>query len=479
MSETVQSYIDKHSLQSKVEEVLNACVKFKPDEPLSFMAKELSKLAPPEILKIEGRQIIDSRGNPTVEAEVKTHKGTFRAAVPSGASTGIHEAVELRDGDKTKYLGKGVLKAVENINAIIAPALKGSNPLQQKDLDEKMKELDGTENKGKLGANAILAVSMAICKAGAAEKDVPLYQHIADLAGNKKLVLPVPAFNIINGGSHAGNALAMQEFLILPIGAATFSEALRMGSEVYHTLKGIIKSKYGQDACNVGDEGGFAPNISSNEEGLSLVTAAIEKAGFTGKVKIGMDIAASEFITDDKMYDLNFKIQPNDGSDKKTAGQMLEMYNEFVTKYPVVSIEDPFEQDDWEPAVTLTAENTCQVVGDDMLVTNPARVKRAIEGKVVNALLLKINQIGTITESIEAVGMSKAAGWGVMTSHRSGETEDCFIADLAVGLATGQIKTGAPCRSERLAKYNQLLRIEQELGANAVYAGENWRHIGW
>jgi len=479
MSETVQSYIDKHSLQSKVEEVLNACVKFKPDEPLSFMAKELSKLAPPEILKIEGRQIIDSRGNPTVEAEVKTHKGTFRAAVPSGASTGIHEAVELRDGDKTKYLGKGVLKAVENINAIIAPALKGSNPLQQKDLDEKMKELDGTENKGKLGANAILAVSMAICKAGAAEKDVPLYQHIADLAGNKKLVLPVPAFNIINGGSHAGNALAMQEFMILPIGAATFSEALRMGSEVYHTLKGIIKSKYGQDACNVGDEGGFAPNISSNEEGLSLVTAAIEKAGFTGKVKIGMDIAASEFITDDKMYDLNFKIQPNDGSDKKTAGQMLEMYNEFVTKYPVVSIEDPFEQDDWEPAVTLTAENTCQVVGDDMLVTNPARVKRAIEGKVVNALLLKINQIGTITESIEAVGMSKAAGWGVMTSHRSGETEDCFIADLAVGLATGQIKTGAPCRSERLAKYNQLLRIEQELGANAVYAGENWRHIAW
>ncbi|GAX82478.1 hypothetical protein CEUSTIGMA_g9905.t1 [Chlamydomonas eustigma] len=479
MSETVQSYIDKHSLQSKVEDVLNSCVKAKPNEPMSFMAKELFKLAPAEILKVEGRQIIDSRGNPTVEAEVTTYKGTFRAAVPSGASTGIHEAVELRDGDKTKYLGKGVLKAVENINTIIAPALKGSDPVNQKDLDEKMKDLDGTDNKGKLGANAILAVSMAVCKAGAAEKGVPLYQHIADLAGNKKLVLPVPAFNIINGGSHAGNALAMQEFMIMPIGASTFSEALRMGSEVYHTLKGIIKAKYGQDACNVGDEGGFAPNISSNEEGLSLVTAAIEKAGFTGKVKIGMDIAASEFITDDKMYDLNFKIQPNDGSDKKTAAQMLEMYNEFVTKYPVVSIEDPFEQDDWEPAVTLTAENTCQVVGDDMLVTNPARVKRAIEGKVVNALLLKINQIGTITESIEAVGMSKAAGWGIMTSHRSGETEDCFIADLAVGLATGQIKTGAPCRSERLAKYNQLLRIEQELGANAVYAGENWRHIAW
>jgi enolase len=400
--------------------------------------------------------------------------------VPSGASTGIHEAVELRDGDKTKYLGKGVLKAVENINAIIAPALKGDNPIDQKAIDEKMIALDGTENKGKLGANAILAVSMAVAKAGAAEKGVPLYRHIADLAGNTKLVLPVPSFNIINGGSHAGNALAMQEFMILPIGASSFSEAMRMGCEVYHALKGIIKSKYGQDACNVGDEGGFAPNIGSNDEGLNLVNAAIEKAGYTGKVKIGMDVASSEFFGEsDKMYDLDFKNQPNDGSQKKTAAQMIDLYNEFITKYPVVSIEDPFEQDDWEPAITLTAQDKAQIVGDDMLVTNPKRCKQAIERKVVNALLLKVNQIGTISESIEAVGMCKKAGWGVMTSHRSGETEDSFIADLAVGLATGQIKTGAPCRSERLSKYNQLLRIEQELGENAVYAGENYRHIAW
>eukprot|EP00955_Chlamydomonas_euryale_P052999 355351-Chlamydomonas_euryale.AAC.6 len=353
----------------------------------------------------------------------------------------------------------------------------GMNPINQKEIDDKMREIDGTDNKGKLGANAILAVSMAVSKAGAAEKGVPLYKHIADLAGNTKLVLPVPSFNIINGGSHAGNALAMQEFMILPVGASSFSEAMRMGCEVYHALKGLIKAKYGQDACNVGDEGGFAPNISSNEEGLVLVTDAIEKCGYTGKIKIGMDVASSEFYCEDKTYDLNFKQQPNDGSEKKTAAQLIDLYKEFCSKYDMVSIEDPFEQDDWEPSVTLTELGICQVVGDDMLVTNPSRVKRAIDGKVVNALLLKINQIGTITESIEAVKMSKEAGWGVMTSHRSGETEDSYIADLAVGLATGQIKTGAPCRSERLAKYNQLLRIEADLGDKAEYAGENWRCI--
>jgi enolase len=292
-------------------------------------------------------------------------------------------------------------------------------------------------------------------------------------------VLPVPAFNIINGGSHAGNALAMQEFMILPVGAATFSEAMRMGCEVYHALKGLIKKKYGQDACNVGDEGGFAPNISSNEEGLNLCVEAIEKAGYTGKVKLGMDVASSEFITEDKMYDLNFKVQPNDGSQKITSAQLLEMYKDFCTKFPIISIEDPFEQDDWDPCGLLTEAGICQVVGDDILCTNPVRVKNGIAAKCCNALLLKVNQIGSVTESIEAVKMAKEAGWGVMTSHRSGETEDSIIADLAVGLATGQIKTGAPCRSERLAKYNQLLRIEEELGEAAVYAGENWRHIGW
>jgi enolase len=359
-------------------------------------------------------------------------------------------------------------------------ASQGKDPTKQREIDEFMiKDLDGTDNKGKLGANAILAVSMAVAKAGAAEKGVPLYKHIADLAGNPKLVLPVPAFNVINGGSHAGNALAMQEFMILPTGAASFTEAMRMGSEVYHTLKGVIKAKYGQDACNVGDEGGFAPNISSNAEGLELLATAIEKAGYTGKVKIGMDVAASEFMTEDKSYDLNFKNQPNDGSQKKTGDEMIEVYKGFAADHPIISIEDPFDQDDIEHTTKLTALDLCQIVGDDLLVTNPKRVAAAIEGKWCNALLLKVNQIGSVTESIEAVGMAKGAGWGVMASHRSGETEDTFIADLAVGLATGQIKTGAPCRSERLAKYNQLLRIEQELGEDAVYAGEDYRFIGW
>lgn len=476
---SVQEYIDKHELSKKVEEVINACVKTKPDEPLSFMAETMKKMSPGSITKIVGRQIFDSRGNPTVEADVFTHKGWFRAAVPSGASTGVYEAVELRDkGDR--YMGKGVQKAVDNINQVIAPALLGLNPVNQKEIDEKMIELDGTDNKGKLGANAILAVSMAVTKAGAAEKGVPLYKHIADLAGNTKLVLPVPSFNIINGGSHAGNALAMQEFMILPVGATSFTEAMIMGSEVYHNLQKIIKAKYGQDATNVGDEGGFAPNIGSNEEGLNLVNEAIKAAGYTGKVKIGMDVAASEFLKEDsKKYDLDFKTKDNDGSQLKTGDELLDIYKGFVKDYPIITIEDPFDQDDSEHTAKLTAEDICQVVGDDLLVTNPTRVKKAIEGKWCNALLLKVNQIGSVTESIEAVRMAKEAGWGVMTSHRSGETEDSFIADLAVGLATGQIKTGAPCRSERLAKYNQLLRIEEELGIGAEYAGENWRHIGW
>jgi len=318
-----------------------------------------------------------------------------------------------------------------------------------------------------------------VCKAGAAKKGVSLFKHIADLAGNTKLVLPVPSFNIINGGSHAGNALAMQEFMILPVGAKSLKEAMRMGCEVYHNLKALIKERYGQDACNVGDEGGFAPNIQSNDEGLNLVNAAIEKAGYTGKVKIGMDVAASEFLTEDKHYDLDFKNPANDGSQKKTGKEMLEIYAKFCKDYPIITIEDPFDQDDWDNTAAFTATGACQVVGDDLLVTNPKRVEEAINKKACNALLLKVNQIGTVTESIEAVRMSKAAGWGVMASHRSGETEDSFIADLSVGLATGQIKTGAPCRSERLAKYNQLLRIEEELGADAVYAGENWRHLAW
>jgi len=440
-----------------------------------------------KITAVHARQIFDSRGNPTVECDMTTTDGLFRAAVPSGASTGIYEALELRDGDKGAYMGKGVTKAVENIIKVIAPALIGMDPAAQQAIDDKMvQELDGSKNewgwsKSKLGANAILAVSMAACKAGAAAKRLPLYKHIAVLAGNPtdKMYLPVPAFNIINGGSHAGNKLAMQEFMILPIGAKDFTEAMKMGSEVYHNLKSVIKKKYGQDACNVGDEGGFAPNILANEEGLNLVVEAIEKAGYTGKVKIGMDVAAAEFYTAEKMYDLDFKTE-GDAKDKSqtiTSEELTAIYEKFCQDYPVISIEDPFDQDDFPAYGAMTAKigAACQIVGDDLLVTNPTRVQKAIDEKACNALLLKVNQIGSISESIAAVNMAKGAGWGVMTSHRSGETEDSFIADLAVGLGTGQIKTGAPCRSERLAKYNQLLRIEEELGAAAVYTGEAYR----
>jgi len=425
------------------------------------------------IKSIKAREILDSRGNPTVEVDLFTDKGMFRAAVPSGASTGAYEAVELRDGDKSRYLGKGVTKAISNIHNIIAPAVVGKSVTDLAALDKLMIDLDGTPNKSKLGANAILAVSLAACRAGAAEKNVPLYQHIADIAGTT-IRLPVPAFNVINGGSHAGNRLAMQEFMILPIGASSFKEAYRMGSEVYHNLKNVIQARYGQDAINVGDEGGFAPPILSNKEGLELLKLAIEKAGYTGKVKIGMDVAASEFKVE-KGYDLDFKTKNNDGSQVISGEKLADLYREFIAEYPIVSIEDPFDQDDWESYEKLTASVSVQIVGDDLLVTNPERIKTGIEKKSCNALLLKVNQIGTVSESIEAALLSRKAGWGVMVSHRSGETEDTFIADLVVGLGTGEIKTGAPCRSERLAKYNQLIRIEEELGDKAVFAGENFR----
>lgn len=426
-----------------------------------------------EIKRIHAREVLDSRGNPTVEVDMYTDDGMTRAMVPSGASTGVHEALELRDGDKSRYMGKGVLKAVQNVNEKISAIVVGMDPTKQEEIDNKMIEADGTENKSNFGANAILGVSMAACKAGAMAKKVPLYKHIADLAGVDEFVMPVPSFNVLNGGMHAGNKLAMQEFMLLPIGADSFKEALRMGSEVYHNLKKVIKERYGQDAVNVGDEGGFAPNIQDNKEGLELLKEAIEKAGYTGKVRIGMDVAASEFFKDGK-YDLNFK---GDTPELKTGEEMKEMYKEFVKEYGVISIEDPFDQDDWEAYPKLTAEviETTQVVGDDLLVTNPKRIEKAIGLKAVSSLLLKVNQIGSITESIKACKMSQEAGWGVMTSHRSGETEDSFIADIVVGLKTGQIKTGAPCRSERLAKYNQLLRIEEELGDKCRYAGKNFR----
>ncbi|CAH1773765.1 unnamed protein product [Owenia fusiformis] len=428
------------------------------------------------ITRIVARQIFDSRGNPTVEVDLQTGKGTFRAAVPSGASTGIYEALELRDQDPAAYHGKGVSQAVGHINNSLGPALiaKGVDVTQQKEVDQVMLDLDGTENKSKFGANAILGVSLAVAKAGAAAKGVPLYRHLADLAGNKDVILPVPAFNVINGGSHAGNKLAMQEFMILPTGAKNFTEAMRMGSEIYHHLKKVIKAKYGQDACNVGDEGGFAPNIQVNDEALKLVTTAIAKAGYEGKIKIAMDIAASEFYKDGK-YDLDFKSKDSDQSKWLTSDALGEIYKDFIANYPVVSIEDAFDQDDWKAWSKLQSQIDIQLVGDDLTVTNPKRVQTAIDSKACNCLLLKVNQIGSVTEAIDACKLSQTNGWGVMVSHRSGETEDSFIADLVVGLCTGQIKTGAPCRSERLAKYNQLLRIEEELGANAKYAGENFR----
>ncbi|KAI8974087.1 enolase [Pilobolus umbonatus] len=429
------------------------------------------------VSRVYARQIFDSRGNPTVEVEVTTPKGVFRAAVPSGASTGIHEALELRDGGKD-YMGKGVSKAVNNVNQVIAPALIDAKiPVtDQKAVDDFLIQLDGTPNKEKLGANAILGVSLAVAKSGAGDKGVPLYVHFADLAGTKKpFVLPVPAFNVINGGSHAGNKLAMQEFMILPTGAKSFKEAMKMGTEVYHHLQKVIKAKYGLDATNVGDEGGFAPNIQKNEEGLELLVDAIEKAGYTGKVKIGMDCAASEFYKENK-YDLDFKNPSSDQSQWLDGKQLTSLYESFIQKYPIVSIEDAFDQDDWEAWSHFNQSAQIQLVGDDLLVTNPKRIDVAIQKKACNALLLKVNQIGTLSESIQAAQESQKAGWGVMVSHRSGETEDTTIADLVVGLRTGQIKTGAPCRSERLAKYNQLARIEEELGeGNSIYAGEHFR----
>lgn len=429
------------------------------------------------ILKVHARQIFDSRGNPTVEVELTTDKGVFRADVPSGASTGVHEALELRDGIKSEYIGKGVLKAVGNVNNVIAPKLLEAklDVSDQKAVDKFLIELDGTVNKSTLGANAILGVSLAVVKAGAAEKGVPLYAHISDLADSKKpYVLPVPAFNVINGGSHAGNKLAMQEFMILPTGAKSFTEAMRIGSEVYHNLKSVIKSKYGLDATNVGDEGGFAPNVQTAEEALGLLVTAIEKAGYTGKVKIGMDAAASEFYKEGK-YDLDFKNPDSNPSSWLTGEQLTSTYQSFIAQYPIVSIEDGFDQDDWAAWTHFNSQTDIQIVGDDLTVTNPTRIAAAVEKKACNALLLKVNQIGTVTESIQAAKDSQNACWGVMVSHRSGETEDTTIADLVVGLRTGQIKTGAPCRSERLAKYNQLLRIEEELGDAAIYAGENFR----
>lgn len=471
---SVQEYLDSHMLSRKIEDAVNAAVRAKTPDPVLFISNHMKKAVQSVITKIKARQILDSRGIPTVEVDLYTNKGMFRASAPSGDSTGMYEAVELRDGDKGIYLGNSVIRAVKNINEKISEALIGMDPTLQSQIDQAMIDLDKTEKKGELGANAILAVSIAACKAGAAEKEVPLYKHISDLSGRTSPTLPVPAFTVISGGKHAGNNLAMQEIMILPIGASRFEEALQMGSETYHHLKAVITDKYGPNGCNVGEDGGFAPNISSFREGLDLVKEAIRRTGYNDKIKIAIDVAATNFCIGTR-YDLDFKSPNRSGQNFKSGEDMIEMYKELCADYPIVSIEDPFDKEDWEHVRNFSSLVICQVVGDDLLMSNPKRIERAIRESTCNALLLKINQIGTVTEAIEVVKLAKDAHWGIVTSHRCGETEDSFIADLSVGLNTGQIKAGAPCRGERLVKYNQLLRIEEELGDQAVYAGEDWR----
>ncbi len=415
-----------------------------------------------KILNVKAREVLDSRGNPTVEADVKTGSGISRAMVPSGASTGIHEAIEIRDRDE-RFLGKGVRKAVDNVNKIISKEIIGLDCRDQKKIDALMIELDGTENKSKLGANAILSVSMAVSRAAALEEKIPLYQYLGGLSKNNEFILPVPSMNIINGGVHAGNKLDIQEYMILPTGAKDFKEAIQISAEVYQNLKIIIKDRYGKNAINVGDEGGFAPPLSGMEEPLDLIWRSVEKSGHEKKINLGIDAAASEFYRDGKYILEGNKLTPDELSDR---------YGNLIEDYPIISLEDVFAQDDWDSWISFTENfgKRVQILGDDLLVTNVRRIEMAVKEKACNALLLKINQIGTISEAIDAALLAVKNNWNVMVSHRSGETEDSYIADLVVGLGTGQIKAGAPCRSERTAKYNQLLRVEEELGDEARYA---------
>mmetsp|Transcript_8668 Transcript_8668/g.9922 ORF Transcript_8668/g.9922 Transcript_8668/m.9922 type:complete len:459 (-) Transcript_8668:406-1782(-) len=433
------------------------------------------------ITDVKGREVIDSRGNPTVEVDVFAGNNLFRAMVPSGASTGAYEACELRDGG-SRYNGKGVQNAVNFVNTELKEAVMGMDVVDQEAIDKKMLDLDGTANKSRLGANAILGISLAVSEAGAVAKNVPLWKHYADLAGNDRstYTMPVPCFNVINGGEHAGNKLAFQEFFMIPTRAETFKEAMQIGCECFHSLKSVIKGKYGGDATLIGDEGGFAPPVDATE-GLELLMQAIKIAGHDGKVDVGLDVASSEFkVAGEDKYDLDFKTT---GADKDlsmtlTGEQLADYYAELCNKFPIITIEDPFDQDDWANWIKITERigGPVQIVGDDLTVTNMEIIQRAVNEKACNGLLLKVNQIGSVMESIGAVKLAQESGWGVMTSHRSGETEDTKIADIAVGLSTGTIKTGAPCRGERTAKYNQLLRIEEAFApGDVVYAGANFR----
>jgi enolase len=425
-----------------------------------------------QILNVHARQILDSRGNPTVEVDVYTDEGIVgRAAVPSGASTGVHEACELRDGDKEVYLGKGVLKAVENVNAVINEELSGFSVLDQRNIDAAMIALDGTENKSRLGANAILGVSLACAKAAAQITGQPLFRYVGGVNGR---TLPVPLMNILNGGSHADNSIDFQEFMIMPVGAETFSDALRMGAEVFHSLKSVLK-KQGY-STNVGDEGGFAPNLKSNEEAVTVILEAIEKAGYKpGKdVFMALDPASSEYyIPEEKVYHLH-----KSSGEKLTPSQMVDFWKNWVTKYPILSIEDGMAEDDWDgwKLLTDTIGDRCQLVGDDLFVTNVKRLQMGVERKVANSILIKVNQIGSLSETIDSVELATRNSYTSIMSHRSGETEDTTIADLAVALNCGLIKTGSASRSDRIAKYNQLLRIEEILGNEAYYLGRDFKY---
>ena len=426
-----------------------------------------------QIIAIRGRQILDSRGNPTVEVEVFTEQGAMgRAAVPSGASTGVHEACELRDGDKSVYLGKSVLQAVNNVNTVLNDELRGMYVDEQRALDQKMIELDGTENKGRLGANAILGVSLAAAKAAAMETGQQLYRYLGGCGG---YLLPVPMMNILNGGSHADNSIDFQEFMIMPVGAPTFTEALRMGAEVFHNLRTVLKSR--NMSTNVGDEGGFAPNLASNDEAIQVVCQAIEKAGYRPgeDVFIALDAAASEYYNPETgLYEMRWST-----GDKYNAQEMVDFWKRWVDQYPVISIEDGMAEDDWDgwKLMTDALGDRCQLVGDDLFVTNVQRLQMGLDRKVANSILVKLNQIGTLSETIDAVNLATRNGYTSIISHRSGETEDTTIADLVVALNTGLIKTGSASRTDRICKYNQLMRIEEALGDQAQYLGRNFKFI--
>lgn len=426
-----------------------------------------------QIIGLKGRQILDSRGNPTVEVEVYTEQGAVgRASVPSGASTGVHEACELRDGDKSQYLGKGVLKAVNNVNTVLNEELRGMYVEEQRAIDQKMIEFDGTPNKSRLGANAILGISLACAKAAAMESGQQLYRY---LGGCNGYMLPVPMMNILNGGSHADNSIDFQEFMIMPVGAPSFTEALRMGAEVFHNLRSVLKSK--NMSTNVGDEGGFAPNLGSNEEAIQVVCQAIEKAGYRPgeDVFIALDAAASEYYdTETGLYTMRWS-----SGEKYNAAEMVDFWKEWVAKYPILSIEDGMAEDDWDGWKHLTDAigDRCQLVGDDLFVTNVERLQMGLDKGVANSILVKLNQIGSLSETIDAVNLATRNGYTSIISHRSGETEDTTIADLVVALNTGLIKTGSASRTDRICKYNQLMRIEEGLGDQAQYLGRNFKYI--